>query len=922
MQFCSSKNLSTRRLSHFAGAATMLVILVANTIPFVAAKTMHPNLEALSETDDAEPIQLEVKLNGKAIGRWPFLRKHGALLATAPFFAAANLKPRQGAITREFQGDSWLSLLSVANLEVVHYFKESRLSLNLVSINANPVSSPPRPSLPVLRTDHRVETVTTTSSESPTPKLLALEISVNGPHEGNWLLLESQGSLYATREAVEAWRINQPAGLKSIVYRGQQWIQLTALPGFNTQLDAASQSMELTFQPNVFSSTRIAPPAEMALRLSKSITSLVANYDLNETVNFSKFSGVTRDTGAIVDLRLSGEFGVLSSSQLARSFRGAGESGRLGQRLETTYTRDFAEQNVSLRLGDTATRSGMMGRAVYFGGIQLSRNFQLTPGFYTQPVPIISGQSSAPSTVELYINDALRQTSQVPAGPFQIDNFSLLGAGSNGQAKVVVRDLLGRETVLVQDFFGRHDLLEANLSDWSLEAGAVRNNLGISSADYGARFGSAWWRYGITQAITLETHAEGDKQTRGAGAGASVALPAGFFGQLAIAGSRDMQAGAGRQWLLGIEQSGRRHGLSLRIEAASPTYRQIGVDSSAFTTRRQLSASYNYFNERLGQIGVNYARIDSFLRSPITTYSANYSLPLVRNGNVSLSFIQVLGATTAHSLALNFSIPIDKQVYVTSGINQHDHQRDTFIAASKSVSDETGIGWRALAGTLATGSHAEGGWYYQGSRGAMASDMSVFSGQKTARLGARGGLVFADGSVFATRRIDESFAVVDVPGYANVGVGFQSNALTRTDAEGKALVPRLQPFRSNSIRLNPNELPISAELDSIEQVVVPASRVGVKALFPVREGRGALIRIVLDDGSAAPAGAIVKVEGDDKDFFVARRGEAFVTGLKAHNTVSMNWNDQVCRIDVDLPPGSSEVVARVGPLRCAGISLQ
>ena len=73
-----------------------------------------------------------------------------------------------------------------------------------------------------------------------------------------------------------------------------------------------------------------------------------------------------------------------------------------------------------------------------------------------------------------------------------------------------------------------------------------------------------------------------------------------------------------------------------------------------------------------------------------------------------------------------------------------------------------------------------------------------------------------------------------MPGYANVGVGFQGNVLARTNEDGKALLPRLLAYQANSIRLDPSELPISAELDSIEQVVVPGNRSGVIVKFPVR----------------------------------------------------------------------------------------
>jgi len=114
-------------------------------------------------------------------------------------------------------------------------------------------------------------------------------------------------------------------------------------------------------------------------------------------------------------------------------------------------------------------------------------------------------------------------------------------------------------------------------------------------------------------------------------------------------------------------------------------------------------------------------------------------------------------------------------------------------------------------------------------------------------------------------------------------------------------------------------LPFSAEIDSIEQQAVPTWRSGVKVSFPVRSGRGALIKIVLDDGQPAPAGAQVELPGDNKEFFVARRGEAFVTGLQTDNTLTLSWKGQQCRLVVTLPPGQLDEIPRVGPLACKGV---
>ncbi|MDT3705953.1 MAG: fimbria/pilus outer membrane usher protein [Thiobacillus sp.] len=268
---------------------------------------------------------------------------------------------------------------------------------------------------------------------------------------------------------------------------------------------------------------------------------------------------------------------------------------------------------------------------------------------------------------------------------------------------------------------------------------------------------------------------------------------------------------------------------------------------------------------------------------------------------------------------MSFVIPLDNRVNVSGNLTNRDGQVDSYVAASRGLTAETGTGWRVLGGSRTGATYSEGGFYYQGSKGLLTADASASVDQKTLRVGAQGGVVAIDGRLFASRTVQDSFALVEVPGYADVGVGFQGSKLTRTDEDGIALLPRLQPFQNNSIRLDPSELPISAELDSIEQVVVPAWRSAVKVAFPVRAGRGALVTLVLDDGEPAPAGAEVELAGDDEAFFVARRGEAFITGLQARNEIRLKWNDASCTIVIELPPGAVDEIARIGPLKCSGV---
>jgi outer membrane usher protein len=94
----------------------------------------------------------------------------------------------------------------------------------------------------------------------------------------------------------------------------------------------------------------------------------------------------------------------------------------------------------------------------------------------------------------------------------------------------------------------------------------------------------------------------------------------------------------------------------------------------------------------------------------------------------------------------------------------------------------------------------------------------------------------------------------------------------------------------------------------------------VKVKFPVRSGRGALIRIVLEDGEAAPPGAEVELAGDTKEFFVARRGEAFVTGMQAKNTLRLKWKGASCSFAVELAAGPADEIPRLGPFACKAVA--
>jgi outer membrane usher protein len=765
-------------------------------------------------------------------------------------------------------------------------------------------------------------------SAEPNVRVLPLEVTINGAAVGSWVFIESNGILYAPDETFTEWRLNRRTGATAINYRNEEWFSLASVPGYQAKINPSSNTLVLEFAPQAFSATRVQSDAPQRLAVTTPETAAFFNYDVNSSHVSQSQAPSSTEAGAVLELGLTGPLGVLTSSHLAKNLS---DNPALGQRklirLETTFNKNFPDEKVSLRFGDSSTRSGISGRSVYFGGLQIGRNFALNPNFTTQPLPVVSGTSSAPSTVELYVNDVLRQTSNVPTGPFVIDNFPVIGG--SGDARVVVRDVLGRETVLTVPFFAHADLLEQGLSDWSAEVGAVRKDFGTASNEYGEKFVSGLYRYGVNKSLTLEANAQIGETHKVLGFGASVALPWQLLGRFGATVSDTDGLGKGHQWLAGIEQATFRDGFTLRAQGASRDYRTLGDLTTTATTRLQLSASYRKEINPNHSIGFGLAQVKTYTNGTIDTASANYTWRIANRSALTFNVSRALADNFATALAgnrnttrigLSWTIPLENQINFSANFTHQNGRGEGYIAASKNLSSDTGFGWRTLAGGRDGDAFAEGGLYYQGTKGLLTADISASRNQQAVRVGAQGGLVLIDGKLFASRTVNESFALVHVPGYADVGVGFSGNRLNNTDADGYALITRLNAYANNSIRLNPQELPIGAELDSIEQSVVPPQRSGVKVTFPVRTGQAALLKILLDDGEVAPAGALIQILGDKQEFYVARRGEAFVTGLQAKNQLQLSWNDTKCTINLDVPQvANKEDIVRLGPIMCKGV---
>lgn len=749
----------------------------------------------------------------------------------------------------------------------------------------------------------------------PRIRVYPLDVVLNGAPVGLWPVVEREGEVYAPPEAFDAWRLQRPSGSRQIEYKGLTYISLASLPGADVKVDAGQNQLLLNLRAEAFIGARMTREQTAGPRRDDVVPSAFVNYDLSFNQSHFRHAGTTKSLGLLGELGYSNSWGVLTSSFAARDLTASeGGSPKL-LRLETTFRRDFPEARYTLTAGDAVSRTAYLGRPTLFGGLQIGTNFGLAPEFNRLPLPIVTGQTLTPSTVQLYVNDVLRQTTKVPAGPFTLG--ALPAISGNGDISVVVRDILGRETVITQPFFIAADLLAPGLNDWSVELGKLREDLGSANAHYGEAFASGMWRRGLSATFTAETKVEASRKRSVGGIAGVVALGRQFLARGGAAVGRDTELGTGHRWSTSIDWQGRANTALLSLEGNSRNFRYLSEPAAAAPPRLQLAAQAGLFLSSYGRLGAGLAMQVPYDLPRITTVSANYTKVLRDNWQVNVTLARSFGNASGTTVGVMLNIPLSKRYAAVASAQLRQGQLDTYAAVSHAPENGSGAAWRVLGGYQGQ-PRAEGSIYYFGAKGIASGEVSASPEATNLRLSANGGILFTNGTLFAMPRHDTAAVLVSVPGYAGVGVGLGQQVSTRTDSDGYALVPRLNAYQPNPIRLDPNDLPVTAEIDSLELTAVPQWRSVSRVLFPVRGGRGAMIHIVLDDGKPAPKGATVRLAGEERDFYVGGRGDAYVTGLKERNRLQLRWRGASCDMEVVLPPGSPNDIARVGPITCKG----
>ena len=758
---------------------------------------------------------------------------------------------------------------------------------------------------------------------------LVYAIRVNGRPSGEAVLLELDGQRLLARESDwDAWHLARPN--TQYHFDGETYYALDDAPGFALTLDAQRQEAALQFAPQAFARSvlsvrayeRVAPQPPPGL-------GGFLNYEFTSTRTAPDDAEATSELGGIVETGLFNPQGVLTSQWLGRNLTDeAALTDTLPRRvvrLETAVTRDLPDEMETLRLGDGIGAAGLWGRPVRFGGVRWQRNFATQPGFVTLPQPSLAGETALPSVLDVYVDGLRRQSLEVPPGPFVVENLPTVTG--QGEVQVVVRDLLGRETLLTDTYIAGLQQLRAGLSDWSYEAGAVREDFGLRSDEYGDAFGAVTQRYGFTDEFTGEVRAEAQGSDIVAGGlGGILAVPRFAVISNAFAASHGPD-GSGVLDTLAIQHTSRR-GLALgaRLQVASEHFVQAGLAPGASVPERTLGANLGYSVRPLGRFGLAYVdRKESGTLPDFEAVTGTFSTSVQRVA-VTLLAIDRRQPTQEWSVGLSLSMPFGPHQIASTGVRKRepdtgDGSTQSYARVQRNLSEQEGWGYRAEvsqtrseADNVDPTTTGEVGVGLNGRHGSYALEAATLDTVDVYRATASGGLGALGGHWFASRKLSRSFAVVET-GAEDIELLVNNRVAGRTDADGVAVLPYLQPYQRNAVVVDATNVPLDVDVREGEFTAAPYYRSGVLIPLDVRRTRDAVVTLLQADGTPVPSGAVVRTAGG-AEAPVGKNGKAYLTGLAAgDNAVEVRWNGTRCAVTFALPADAG-VQPQLGPFTC------
>jgi outer membrane usher protein len=591
----------------------------------------------------------------------------------------------------------------------------------------------------------------------------------------------------------------------------------------------------------------------------------------------------------------------------------------------TTYTYEMREKLLRFSLGDTLVSTGVTGGTSYVGGVGATRTYDLDPYIVRVPSLGFTGASTAPATLQVFMNGALVKSVPIAPGTFNLTN--LVGMSGAGTATYVVRDVMGHTQTYSASYYQPQAALAEGLQEFTYVAGALRSSFGIDSWGYGNAALLAKHRVGLTNWFTVGYRLEAETTLVSGGPTFVITTPIGEIGgEGAASGAKG--APAGGAGILSYSYASRSVAMSLAAQMESSGYVNVSLPAAIDRNTLAGAAAVTVPIGTRSSVTLQYGLGLDRDRPRTMNGGATWQIQLASRLNLFTSFTtNAVGSTVEEEGFLNVNVAFDGGHSASIGQTVTRAAAETLVDANKPLPAGTGYGYR-VDSSLGTTNTFEADAQYQNQYMRSEVDYVASNGESHAAVTLGSALVFVPGAgVFAARTVQDGFAVVRVPGAEGVRVYANNQEVGRTNAAGDLLVPALLPYYGNRLRIEDTDVPTDFDVLGTERIVAPAYRGGALVTLPVHRAhffRGRLI-VVKDRELLVPAaygdfvvhaGGKDAKPGSDVTTPIGKDGLVEVQDLApGRYGIKASYDGGTCEGAIVVPDDKAAVV-ELGAVRC------
>ena len=699
-------------------------------------------------------------------------------------------------------------------------------------------------------------------------------------------------------------------------------VNLSTLSQVRVEYDSAAQRLLLTV-PRDWVASRVTSFSEQTAQNKP-------HFGRGALLNYDLYTNRTEHLGGQASLwhefRYFNEKGSLSSTGYVReNFDGNADQQQGYVRYDTTVLMTNEEDAITWSAGDVISDALSWSSSVRMGGISYGRDFSLRPDLVTWPLPEFSGEAAVPTSVDLFINGYRSGSTQLQPGPFTLTNLPYINGA--GDAVLITTDALGRQVSTTLPFYVTSDLLNAGLSDGAMTLGSLRRNYGIKNFDYGPAAGSGSYRYGMTDWLTLEGHAEGAEELALGGVGTVVKL--GRFGVVNSAYTRSHMRGEdGGQINWGYQYSTSTFSVATQHTRRDrefgnlalydqPTVYDENDKPIASLSRNTDQYSLTFNLGQYGNIGTAWIGVESFDRQKTELLNLSWSRNLWGRSSVYLaaSRDRQQGDWT---FALSLQVPLgERESAAVSFEKTPDAGSTQRINYNHSMPSDGGFSWN-----MAWANQSQSDNYQQATLGWRNSNIELQGGgygeqdMMTWWGEAMGSLVLMDGELFAANKINDAFVVISTDGHPDVPVNYENQPVGKTNNHGYLLVSGVSAYYPASYSINTLNLPADTRLKETERRVAVRRHSGYLVDFPMEQERVASVILHDAQGQVLPVGSLVS-RAARSNAVVGYDGIAWLENLDDVNALDVTMPDgKLCQATLTVDANPEHKLQTYGPLVC------